>query len=47
MILPGWHCQHIHNDVIPALKRKGVTEERLEERPVENPRKIFERQGAY
>ena len=47
MILPRWNCLHIHNDVIPGLKRKGVTEERLEERQVENPRKIFERQGAY
>jgi phosphotriesterase-related protein len=47
MILPRWHYLQIHNDVIPALKRKGVTEERLKEMPVENPRKIFERQGAY
>lgn len=47
MILPRWHYLHIHNDVIPALKRKGVTEEHLRKMLVENPRKIFERQGAY
>jgi phosphotriesterase-related protein len=47
MILPRWHYLQIHNDVIAALKRKGVTGERLKEMPVENPRKIFERQGAY
>ena len=47
MILPRWHYLHIHNDVIPALKRKGVTEEHLNEMLVENPRKILERQGAY
>ena len=47
MILPRWHYLHIHNDVIPALKRKGVTEEHLHKMLVENPRKIFERQGAY
>jgi phosphotriesterase-related protein len=47
MILPRWHYLHIHSDVIQALKRKGVTEEHLKGMPVENPRKIFERQGAY
>lgn len=46
-MLPRWHYLHIHNDVIPALKQKGVTEEHLHTMLVENPRKIFERQGAY
>jgi phosphotriesterase-related protein len=46
-ILPRWHYLHIHNDVIPALKQKGVTEEQLNTMLVENPRKIFERQGSY
>jgi len=46
-ILPRWHYMHIHNDVIPALKRKGITEKQLEQMLVENPRRIFERQGAY
>ncbi len=46
-ILPRWNYLHIHNDVIPALKRKGVTEEQLHTMLVANPRKIFERQGAY
>jgi len=46
-ILPRWHYLHIHNDVIPALKQKGVTEEHLHTMLVENPRKIFEQQGAY
>ncbi len=46
-VLPQWHYLHIHNDVIPALKQKGVTEEQLHTMLVENPRKIFERQGAY
>ena len=47
MILPRWHYRHIHNDVIPALKQKGVADEDLHRMLVENPRKIFERQGAY
>ena len=46
-ILPNWHYLHIHNDVIPALKTRGVTDEQLNIMLVENPRKIFETQGAY
>ncbi|MBZ5522342.1 MAG: phosphotriesterase-related protein [Acidobacteriia bacterium] len=47
MALPQWHYLHIHNDVIPALKQKGVTEQQLRTMLVENPRKIFEVQGGY
>ncbi|MGC2744081.1 MAG: phosphotriesterase-related protein [Candidatus Angelobacter sp.] len=47
MMLPRWNYLHIHNDVIPALKQKGVTEAQVETMLVRNPRKIFERQGAY
>jgi len=46
-ILPNWHYLHIHNDVIPALKKRGVTHEQLQTMLVENPRAIFERQDAY
>jgi phosphotriesterase-related protein len=46
-ILPRWNYLHIHNDVIPALKRGGVTDEQLRTMLIDNPRKIFERQGAY
>ncbi len=46
-ILPNWHYLHIHNDVIPALKQRGVTDQQLHTMLVENPRSIFERQGAY
>ena len=46
-ILPHWHYLHIHKDVIPALKKMGVTEEQLHEMLVENPRRIFEKQGPY
>ncbi len=46
-ILPRWHYLHIHNDVIPALQQKGVTDEQLCSMLVDNPRRIFERQGAY
>lgn len=47
VVLPNWHYLHIHNDVIPALRARGVSDEQLHTMLVENPRKIFERQGAY
>jgi phosphotriesterase-related protein len=47
VVLPNWHYLHIHNDVIPALKDRGVTDEQLTAMLVDNPRKIFENQGAY
>ena len=47
VMLPNWHYLHIHNDVIPALKQRGVTDEQITTMLVDNPRKIFERQGSY
>lgn len=46
-MLPNWHYLHIHDDVIPALKDRGVTGEQIRTMLVDNPRRIFERQGAY
>jgi phosphotriesterase-related protein len=47
VILPNWHYLHIHNDVIPALKQRGVTDDQIKTMLVDNPRHIFERQGSY
>lgn len=47
VVMPNWHYLHIHNDVIPALKERGVTDEQLTTMLVDNPRRIFEAQGAY
>ena len=47
VMLPNWHYLHIHNDVIPALKQRGVTDEQIKTMLVDNPREIFERQGSY
>ncbi len=47
LVLPNWHYLHIHNDVIPALKQRGVTDEQLETMLVDNPRRIFEHRGGY
>lgn len=41
-VLPNWHFMHIHNDVIPALKARGVGDRQIETMLVDNPRKIFE-----
>ena len=46
-VLPRWNFLHIHNDVIPALKERGVTDEQINAMLVDNPRRIFERQGGY
>jgi phosphotriesterase-related protein len=47
VVMPNWHYQHIHHDVVPALKERGVTDEQLTTMLVDNPRTIFETQGAY
>jgi phosphotriesterase-related protein len=41
-VLPNWHYMHIHNDVIPALKQRGVTDRQVETMLVDNPRRILE-----
>ncbi len=45
--LPKWNFLHISDDVIPALRAAGVSEEQVRTMTVENPRRYFERQGAY
>ncbi len=45
--MPNWHFLHISRDIIPALRAKGVTDEQIRTMTVDNPRRIFERQGAY
>jgi phosphotriesterase-related protein len=47
VVLPNWHYLHIHNDVLPALKQRGVTDEQIRTMLVDNPRAIFSRRGAY
>jgi phosphotriesterase-related protein len=45
--MPNWHYLHISRDVLPALRENGVTEEQIDQMLVQNPRRYFERQGAY
>jgi phosphotriesterase-related protein len=45
--LPNWHFLHIHNDVLPALRQRGVTDEQITTMLVDNPRRIFSHGGGY
>src|SRR5437870_13784126 len=46
-IVPNWHFNHIPDHVLPALLAAGVTEDQVHAMTVDNPRRIFEKQGAY
>ncbi|MCF8587377.1 phosphotriesterase family protein [Gordonia liuliyuniae] len=39
--VPNWNFNHISDDVIPALRERGVTEEQLTTMLVDNPRRYF------
>ena len=45
--LPNWHYLHIHNDVLPALRERGVSDEDIDRMLVQNPREFFSQQGSY
>ncbi|GAB3862040.1 phosphotriesterase [Nocardioides maradonensis] len=36
-LLPNWHYTHIHDDVLPAMREAGVTEDQITTLMVENP----------
>jgi phosphotriesterase-related protein len=44
---PNWHYLHIPDDVIPALRSSGVSDEQIRQMTIGNPRRIFEAQGGY
>jgi phosphotriesterase-related protein len=46
-VLPNWHFNHIPDDVLPALRASGVTEQQITTMTVDNPREVFEHQGSY
>ncbi|MCI0856354.1 MAG: phosphotriesterase-related protein, partial [Chloroflexi bacterium] len=45
--VPNWHFRHISDDVLPALREAGVSDEQITQMTVENPRRIFEQSGSY
>jgi hypothetical protein len=40
-LLPRWVYTHLHDDVLPALRERGVTEDQIEQMLVTNPRAIL------
>lgn len=38
---PNWHYQHLFDDVIPALRARGVSQAQLDTMLVANPRRFF------
>jgi phosphotriesterase-related protein len=44
---PNWHHLHLHQDVLPELRRLGVPDDDIDQMLVANPRQIFDAQGAY
>ena len=47
MFLPNWHYLHIEQDVLPALRDRGVTDEQIDQMLVANPRRYFENVERY
>jgi phosphotriesterase-related protein len=41
LFAPRWNFQHLFDDVLPALKSRGVTEDQAREMLVDNPRRYF------
>ena len=44
---PRWHYLHIEQDVLPALRKGGVSDEQIDQMLVANPRRYFENVGTY
>jgi phosphotriesterase-related protein len=43
---PLWHYNHISDDILPALRKAGVSEDQIDQMLVRNPRAIFEARKA-
>ena len=46
-VLPRWHYHHIHDDVLPALLERGVTQDQIDQMLIHNPRDFFTTRDAY
>jgi phosphotriesterase-related protein len=40
-LMPKWHFAHLHEDVLPALREQGVTDDQIDTMLVANPRRYF------
>ncbi|MFK0106041.1 phosphotriesterase [Streptomyces sp. NPDC091217] len=45
-IAPNWHHTHLHDQVLPALRQAGVTEQQLTTMLVDNPHRYFSQNAA-
>jgi phosphotriesterase-related protein len=41
ILAPNWHFTHLLDDVLPALRDRGVTEDQIDQMLVANPRRFF------
>ncbi len=46
-VVPNWHFNFIPEVVVPALRDAGVSGQDIRAMTVDNPRRVFERQGGY
>lgn len=44
-LLPRWVYTHLHDEVLPALRERGVAEHQIDQMLVENPRRILAREN--
>lgn len=44
---PDWNFTHLSDRVLPVLRKRGVSDVQMHQMLVDNPRRIFEAQGAY
>jgi phosphotriesterase-related protein len=40
--VPNWNFTHISDDVLPALRERGVTDDQITTMLVDNPRRYFQ-----
>jgi len=45
--MPRWNYTHISDDVVPALRERGIGNLQIDQMLIANPRRIFEHGGGY
>jgi phosphotriesterase-related protein len=45
-VLPQWHYLHIGDEVLPYVRKHGVTDEEITTMLVDTPRRFFEARAA-
>jgi phosphotriesterase-related protein len=46
-LMTQWNYLHIHDDVLPYIRERGVTDAQIESMLVETPRRYFDNNAAY